>query len=155
MILAALRSVSGAVDTLGIVVFRVLVLRVLFLGGGLYCGLQTVTAKLENDSTHIYRRYRKLMGSHVWRVDYYHRRAAPMTKSARNLLWYLLSFRHSATQQLSVFGSCFYRAMLCIRGTSHGPVSVCLSVTSRNSTKTAKRRITQTTPHDTPGTLVY
>ena len=43
----------------------------------------------------------------------------------------------------------FYRAMLCIRGTSHGPVSVCLSVclsvTSRCSTKTAKRRITQTT----------
>ena len=48
----------------------------------------------------------------------------------------------------------FYRAMLCIRGTSHGPVSVyvCLSVTSRCSTKTAKRRITQTTPHDTTGT---
>jgi len=46
----------------------------------------------------------------------------------------------------------FYRAMLCIRGTSHGPVSVCLclSVTSQSSTKTAKRRITQTTPHDTP-----
>ena len=48
--------------------------------------------------------------------------------------------------------------MLCIRGTSHGPVSVCLSVrpsvTSRCSTKTAKRRITQTTPHDTAGTLV-
>ena len=52
----------------------------------------------------------------------------------------------------------FYRAMLCIRGTSHGPVSVsvsvCLSVTSRSSTKTAKRTITQTTPHDSPGTLV-
>ena len=50
--------------------------------------------------------------------------------------------------------SCFYRAMLCIRGTSHGPVSVCLClsvpVTSRCSTKMAKRRITQTTPHDTP-----
>ena len=48
--------------------------------------------------------------------------------------------------------------MLCIRGTSHGPVSVRLSVrlsvTSRCSTKTAKRRITQTTPHDSPGTLV-
>ena len=46
----------------------------------------------------------------------------------------------------------FYCAMLCIRGTSHGPVSVCdcvcLSVTSRCSTKAAKRRITQTTPHD-------
>ena len=41
----------------------------------------------------------------------------------------------------------FYRAMLCIRGTSHWPVSV--SVTSRSSTKTAKRRIIQTTPHDT------
>jgi len=53
----------------------------------------------------------------------------------------------------------FFRAMLCIRGTSQGPVSVCvcvcLSVTSRCSTKTAKRRITQTTPHDSPGTLVF
>jgi len=42
--------------------------------------------------------------------------------------------------------------MLCIRGTSHGPVSVSVSVTSRSSTKTAKHRITQTTPHDSPGT---
>ena len=37
--------------------------------------------------------------------------------------------------------------------------SVCLSVrpsvTSRCSTKTAKRRITQTTPHDSPETLVF
>ena len=53
----------------------------------------------------------------------------------------------------------FYRAMLCIHGTSHGPVSVCLclcsSVTSRGSTKTAKSRITQTTPQDTPGTIVF
>ena len=51
------------------------------------------------------------------------------------------------------------RLMLCIRGTSHGPVSVCLclsvSVTSRSSTKTAKHRITQTTPHDTTGSLVF
>ena len=51
--------------------------------------------------------------------------------------------------------------MLCIRGTSHGhmSVSVCVclsvSVTSRSSTKTAKRRITQTTPHDSTGTLVF
>jgi len=53
----------------------------------------------------------------------------------------------------------FYHAMLCIRGTSHGPVSVsvrlCLSVTSRSSTKTAKQTITQTTPHDSPGILVF
>ena len=34
-------------------------------------------------------------------------------------------------------------------------LSVCPSVTSRCSTETAKRRITQTTPHDTPGTLVF
>ena len=32
--------------------------------------------------------------------------------------------------------------------------SVRLSVTSQSSTKTVKRRITQTTPHDSPGTLV-
>jgi len=45
----------------------------------------------------------------------------------------------------------FYRAMLCLC------LSVCLSVsvTSRCSTKTAKRRITQTTPYDSPGTLSY
>ena len=32
---------------------------------------------------------------------------------------------------------------------------VCLSVTSQSSTKTAKCRITQTTPYDTPGSLVF
>jgi len=56
----------------------------------------------------------------------------------------------------------FYRAMLCMRGRPiyYGPVTVCvcvcvrLSVTSRCSTKTAKHRITQTKPHDSPGTLV-
>ena len=47
----------------------------------------------------------------------------------------------------------FYRAKLCIRGTSHGPVSV--SATSQSSTKTAKRKITQTAPHDSSGTLVF
>jgi len=55
------------------------------------------------------------------------------------------------------FRTFFFSAMLCIRGTSCRPVSVsvfvrvCLSVPSRSSTKTAKRRITQTTPHDRPG----
>ena len=33
--------------------------------------------------------------------------------------------------------------------------SVCLSITSRCSTETAKCRITQTTPHDNPGILVF
>jgi len=47
--------------------------------------------------------------------------------------------------------------MLCVHGTSHGPVSVCLcpSVTSRSSTIKAKRKITQTTPHDSPGTSSF
>jgi len=60
---------------------------------------------------------------------------------------------------ISLFMCAFYRSMLCICSTSHGPVpvrpSVRPSVTSRSSTKTAKRRITQTTPHDSPGTLVF
>jgi len=34
--------------------------------------------------------------------------------------------------------SSFYRAMLSIRGTSHGPVSVRLSVTSRSSIETTE-----------------
>ena len=57
--------------------------------------------------------------------------------------------------------SSFYRAMPCIRGTSHGPVSVCVrvcmsvSVTSRSPTKTAKHKITQTTQHDSAGTVFF
>ena len=39
--------------------------------------------------------------------------------------------------------------MPCVR------LSVRPSVTSRSSTKTAERRITQTTSHDSPGTLVF
>jgi len=34
-------------------------------------------------------------------------------------------------------------------------LSVCLSLTSRHCTKTAKRKIMQTTPYDSPGTLVF
>jgi len=41
-----------------------------------------------------------------------------------------------------------------IRVTSHGPVSVCLSQVG-SSIKMAKRRIPQTTPRDSPGTLVF
>jgi len=51
----------------------------------------------------------------------------------------------------------FYRAMLSMRGSSHGPVSVCVchKSPSRCSTETAKRRITQTAPHDSQGNLVF
>ena len=47
---------------------------------------------------------------------------------------------------------CYASAVLACMALS---LSVRPSVTSRRSTKTAKRRITQTTPHDTPGTLVF
>ena len=55
---------------------------------------------------------------------------------------------------INLFYADFYRTMLCIRGTSHGPLSMSVSVTSRSSTKTAKHRITKTKPHDISGTLV-
>jgi len=43
--------------------------------------------------------------------------------------------------------SAMYVVVLCL--------SVCLSVTSQCFTETAKRRITQTTPHDSMGTLQF
>jgi len=52
----------------------------------------------------------------------------------------------------------FYRATLCQRDimlSSRHPMSVRLSVTSRNSTKTVKLRIMQTTLYDSPGTSVF
>ena len=48
----------------------------------------------------------------------------------------------------------FYRATPRYRDACRSRVSVCLSVTSRCSTETAKRRITQTKPHK-PGTLLF
>ena len=57
---------------------------------------------------------------------------------------------HASTPPLS-----FYRAILCIRGTSHGPVSVRLSVRQSQVGVLLKRRITQTTPHDSTGSLVF
>ena len=50
----------------------------------------------------------------------------------------------------------FYRAMLCIRGTSHGPVSVSVRLSQagvllkRQNVGSHKQQ-----PHDTPGTLVF
>jgi len=60
----------------------------------------------------------------------------------------------------SIFTQHFYRAMpasavLAMALCPSVCPSVCLSVTSRCSTKTAKRRITQTKPYDSPGTLVF
>ena len=65
------------------------------------------------------------------------------------------------TRFYSIFCN-FYRAMLSMRGSLYAMalcltvcLAVCLSVTSRCSTKTAKHGITQTTPHDSSGILVF
>ena len=49
------------------------------------------------------------------------------------------------------------RELCSARYMTYGRVSVCLSVsdTSRYSTKMAKHRNMQTTPHDSPGNLVF
>jgi len=54
-----------------------------------------------------------------------------------------------------LMSSCITRATLASAGVSCRHVSVCPSVTSRCSTEMAKRRITQTSPHDRPGTAEY
>ena len=58
------------------------------------------------------------------------------------------TLRHPSIFTARCYASAVYAmALVCL--------CLCLSVTSRSSTKTAKRRITQTTPHDSPGTLVF
>ena len=49
----------------------------------------------------------------------------------------------------------FTRATLAGAGIICRRMSVRLSITSRCSTETTGRKITQTTPHDSPGTLVF
>jgi len=47
-----------------------------------------------------------------------------------------------------------YCSMQCIRGTSHGPVFVRLSI-HPSQVVVLLKRLTQTTPHNSPGTLVF
>ena len=61
----------------------------------------------------------------------------------------------SVKSRLVFTARCYASAVLAMALCLSVRPSVCLSVTSRCSTKTAKRRITQTTPHDSPGTLVF
>jgi len=81
-------------------------------------------------------------------------------KNIKNLKWlaifvlcYCLSVTvRNVTVIVNVFTArCYASAVLAMALCP----SVSPSVTSRSSTKTAKRRITQTTPHDSPGTLVF
>jgi len=64
----------------------------------------------------------------------------------------VLGINFSAMTQLSYQLTVFTAQCYASAGPAMG---LCLSVTSRSSTKMAKRRITQTTPHDTPGSLVF
>jgi len=50
---------------------------------------------------------------------------------------------------------CYASAVLAMGLCLSVHVRLSMSVTSRSSTKTAKHRITQTTPHDSAGTLVF
>jgi len=67
----------------------------------------------------------------------------------RWIYFHLHSFKSRMVFTARCYASAVLAMGLCL--------SVCLSVsvTSRSSTKTAKCRITQTTPHDSPGTLVF
>jgi len=58
-----------------------------------------------------------------------------------------VKYRTTFTSMLFFTARCYASAVLAM--------ALCPSVTSRSSTKTAKRRITQTTPHDSQGTLVF
>jgi len=48
-----------------------------------------------------------------------------------------------------------YAVVVCLSVCMYVCLCVCVSVTLRYSIKTAKRRITQITPYDSPGSLVF
>ena len=73
-------------------------------------------------------------GKLISRLAYVHKRMIAWWVCLR--LWFLPA-------------QCYASAVLAVG------LCLCPSVRSRSSTKTAKRRITQTIPHDNPGTLVF
>ena len=75
----------------------------------------------------------------------------------QQLIWVLRQIWVQCWDQVSVFvtARCCASAVLAMGLCLSVCLCLCLSVTSRSSTKTAKRTITQTTPHDSPGTLVF
>jgi len=60
----------------------------------------------------------------------------------------------SVESRLVFNARCYASAVLAMALCPSVCLSLCLSVTNRSSTKTAKRKITKTTPHDSPGSLV-
>ena len=70
-----------------------------------------------------------------------------VSKTAHLRFFYVLTF--FTARGYAKRGICRRRVSVCVC------VSVCLSVTLRYCIKTAIRRITQTTPHDSPMILVF
>jgi len=64
-------------------------------------------------------------------------------------------WRHANKLESVVLSGFYQRDAIASAGIGCRRVSVRPSVTSRCSTETAKRRITQTTPHDSPATRVF
>jgi len=80
----------------------------------------------------------------------------PQTKrSVFSLRHYHCIFRFKFVFLCFFTARCYASAVLAMALCPSVRLSVRLSVASRCTTKTAKRRITQTTPHDNPGTLVF
>ena len=65
------------------------------------------------------------------------------TMNVKNYRWWLGGIVFTARR----YASAVYAVVVCL--------CVCLSVTLRYCIKTAKRRITQIMPHDSPGNLVF
>ena len=85
-----------------------------------------------------------------------HTRLAIVTANELGLAFPLGTFPKNLSRSVHIFTArCYASSVLAMALCPSVSVCVCLSVTSRSSTKKAKRRITQTTPHDSSGTLVF
>ena len=81
----------------------------------------------------------------------------PGDPESQNCFRFVLLLRVRFAQKARDRHSPFFTARCCASAVLAMGPCLCLSVsvTSRSSTKTAQRRITQTTPHDTPGSVVF
>jgi len=108
----------------------------------LHMDLQKITAKINVDYTEKIVNTDQSMPSHhqTSSLEYY----PILPWSAASVVLY----EHKTTHKCTIFTTRCYASAVLATG-------LCPSVTSRCSAKTAKRRITQTAPHDSPGTLVF
>ena len=92
----------------------------------------------------------------IWRAWLSHGYLSPRKNWAQSVKGFLLPIYAKYTPPmfaclLLFTARCYASAVLAMALCLSVCPSVCLSITSLCSTKTAKRRITQTTPHDSPG----